>query len=159
MRTICFFGIYDPEYSRNRVLIQGFEQNGWNVLQCRVDPSKHKGLSKYIELIKLCYQIKKENIKPIIWIAFPGHTIVWLARILFLRNRIFFDAFLSRFDSNVYDRKVYKSFSIKGIMDWLLDFYSCALSNKVILDTNQHIDYFSKEFFVRKNKMVRVPVS
>ena len=159
MKTICFFGIYDPEYSRNRVLKEGFKQNGWNILECRVDPEKYKGFSKYRELIKLCSEIKKENIKPYILVAFPGHTIVWLARILFLRNIIFFDAFLSRFDSNVHDRKVYKSFSIKGIMDWFLDFYSCLLSDKVILDTNQHIDYFSKKFFVSKNKMIRIPVS
>lgn len=155
MSTICFFGIYDPLYARNRVLIHGFKENNWEVLECRVDTKIYKGLSRYIQLIKLSRKIKSD----IILVAFPGHTIVCLARILFFNRKIYFDAFLSRFDSNVYDRKAYGPFTLRGILDWLLDWNSCVLASKIFLDTNEHIDYFSKTFFLNKKKMIRVPIS
>ncbi len=163
MKTICFFGIFDPDYSRNRILSMGFRENNWNVIFVRVDPKAHKGFSKYIELIKEWKRMKKEliknNLKPdMVLVAFPGHTIVWLARILCIKEKIYFDAFLSRFDSNVHDRKSYGALSLRGILDWFLDWSSCALSHKIFLDTNEHIQYFSKKFFVSQNKMIRVPV-
>lgn len=163
MHTICLFGIYDPEYSRNRVLIEGFRENGWGVVECRVDPKIHTGLSKYFRLIGIWRQTRKyfrENkINPkIILVAFPGHTVVWLARILFLGHKIFFDAFLSRFDSNVYDRKAYKPLSLYGVLDWLLDWSSCFMANNILLDTKQHADYFHRNFFVRISKIIVVPV-
>lgn len=163
MKTICFFGIHDPEYSRNRILEKGFRENGWNTVQCRVDPKAHKGFSKYAHLIKAYKETRKylneNHIKPdMVLVAFPGHTVVWLARVLFFRHKIFFDAFLSRFDSNVYDRKSYKAHSLRGIFDWILDWSSCWLADRVLLDTEEHIRYFSKHFFVNKKKMIRVPV-
>lgn len=163
MRTICLFGIYDPEYSRNRVLVRGFKDNGWNVVECRVDPKLHNGFSKYLALIRLWLttkrQMQSDNVRPDIFlVAFPGHTVVWLARFLCPGRKIVFDAFLSRFDSNVNDRKSYGAFSLRGIADWLLDWSSCAMSDVVLLDTAQHISYFSKTFGVSVKKMICVPV-
>ncbi len=155
MKTICFFGIFDPEYSRNKILVQGFKENGWNVIFCRADPEKYKGLKKYWKLIKEWRTIEKPDM---ILVAFPGHTVVWLARILWIGKKIYFDAFLSRFDSNVYDRKSYEAFSLRGLADWFLDWSSSALSTKILLDTHEHIHYFSEKFFVRKSKMICVPV-
>lgn len=157
-KTVLFFGIYDPKYSRNQILIQGFRENGWNVAQCRVDPKEHRGLKKYRELMKVWSNIKSRVNPDLILVAFPGHTVVWLAHFLFSRKRIIFDAFLSRFDSNVYDRKSYRVWSLRGIFDWLLDWSSCVISRTILLDTEEHIKYFSKKFFVKKSKMLRVPV-
>ena len=47
--AVCFFGIYNPKYSRNRVLIQGLEENNIKVIQCRTEL---KGVIKYFDLIK-----------------------------------------------------------------------------------------------------------
>lgn len=155
MKTIAFFGIYDPEYSRNQVLAQGFKENGWNVTDVRADPKVHSGIFKYIELAKKRFKIKKPDI---ILVAFPGHTMVWLARLLWPSRRIYFDSFLSRYDSNVNDRKAYKSHSLRGLVDWLLDWSSCLLAHKVLLDTDEHIKYFSIQFMINKKKMIRVPI-
>ena len=90
--------------------------------------------------------------------AFPGHTMVWLARLLWPSRRIYFDSFLSRYDSNVNDRKAYTSHSLHGLVDWLLDWSSCLLSHRIFLDTQEHIDYFSRQFGISREKMVRVPI-
>lgn len=83
---ICFFGIFNPLYSRNSVLIRGCEENGYEVLQCRADPKIHKGLAKYWTLIREYRKITQENFEYVI-VAFPGHTVLWLACLLFGRKK------------------------------------------------------------------------
>ncbi len=34
--TVLYFGIYNPNYSRNRVLIKGLRENSIEVLECNV---------------------------------------------------------------------------------------------------------------------------
>lgn len=156
-RTVCFFGIYDPSYSRNRVLISGFKENKWNVIECRVDPKKNGGIKKYFYLWKE-YKKVKNNKFDIVLVAFPGHTVVWLARILF-GKKIVFDAFLSLYNSNVEDRKIYSPLSIWAIRDWSMDYISGYLSKIILMDTEAHINLFSKKFYISSKKFIRVFVS
>lgn len=152
----CFFGIYDPKYERNRVIMRGLKESGYNIIECRVDPKIHKGLSKYFELYKEFKKLPTKRFKYV-FVAFPGHTIVWLARILF-GSGIIFDAHISLYDSNVFDRKVYSKYSLGALKDWLLDWYSCSIANKVLLDTYEHISYFVETFHLPRGKFIRVLV-
>ncbi len=83
---------------------------------------------------------------------------MWLARILF-GPPIIFDAFLSLYDSNVFDREVYGKRDPRAWKDWLFDKISCMMARKVFLDTNAHIDYFAKTFGTPREKMIRVWIS
>ena len=40
-KTILFFGFFDEEYSRNRVLIKGAKDLGYTVMLCKVNPRKY----------------------------------------------------------------------------------------------------------------------
>lgn len=151
---VCFFGIYDPGYARNRVLQLGFERLGHAVVHCRVDPRAHRGARKYFALWREYRKIRAERFDLVI-VCFPGQSVVWLARMLFGR-RIIFDAFLSLYDSNVFDRALYGKNDPRAWKDWLLDKTGCMLARKVLLDTNAHIDYFAEQFGVARGKMVRV---
>ena len=153
---VCFFGIYDPSYSRNKVLIRGFEENGYDVVQCRVDPHERRGISKFFFLIREYVRIRNLDFDLVI-VAFPGHTVVWLARLLFGRP-IVFDAFVSLYDSNVFDRKKYAATSLLARLDWLRDYASAYLADVVLLDTTAHIDYFVQTFGLPREKFLRVPV-
>jgi glycosyltransferase involved in cell wall biosynthesis len=153
MKSVCFFGIYDPDYSRNRVLMEGFRQNGYRVVECRVDPRSHRGLRKYFELYRRQRRMRGERFEHVV-VAFPGQTVVWLARLLF-GGPIIFDAFLSLYDSNVLDRKLHRPFGL-GLLDWWWDYSSCTLARTILLDTQQHIEYFARMFAVPRAKMVRV---
>ena len=155
-KRVCFFGIYKPTYSRNRVLMRGFKENGWEVLECRVDPHKYRGLFQAVRLLAQALQMRK-NKPDLVLVAFPGQRIVWLARLVF-GKKIIFDAFLSLFDSNVFDRKLYSPRSLRGIRDYFLDWSSVRLAQKVLLDTNEHIHYFNKTFKISENKFIRVLV-
>jgi hypothetical protein len=70
MRNICFFGIYDREYSRNKVIIDGFIENGYEVVHCNVNPRHHKGLYKYWLLIREWNKIKNKKDFVSGWLKF-----------------------------------------------------------------------------------------
>jgi glycosyltransferase involved in cell wall biosynthesis len=152
---ICFFGIYSPEYSRNKVLLEGCKTYGIDVVLCGVNPRQYKGIKKYWELFKLARTLNRKEIDAVL-VAFPGHTVVWLAKLLFWNKKIVFDAFLSLFDSNVYDRKLYAASTLKGLRDWVYDWYSTHLADVVLVDTNAHATYFEKAFNVAHPKLVRI---
>ena len=42
--NILYFGNYDPEYSRNRVLLKGLRENNQNVIEMRVTNKKLGGI-------------------------------------------------------------------------------------------------------------------
>jgi len=148
--TICFFGIYNPEYSRNRVLMSGLKQNGVEIIECRSDK---KGLLKYFDLIKKHWRIRKDY--DVLLVAFPGFQTMILARFL-TRKKIIFDCFAPLYESEVFDRKNTKKGSLKAKYFWLLDKFSARLADVVLLDTNEQIKYLVEEFGIRKEKFERV---
>ena len=149
--TVCYFGIYDPNNSRNRELIRGLKENGVEIIECRVEPTqsfknwqlfkKHRGIKNYDAMI----------------VGFPGHPVVPLAKLI-SRKPIIFDAFVSLYDSNVFDRKSVSPYSFWALKYWLLDWLSCKLADRVLLDADEHIKYFIKTFSIKKEKFRRILV-
>jgi glycosyltransferase involved in cell wall biosynthesis len=157
MKKLLYFGIYDRKYARTLVIQHGFERNGWQVDECHVDPKVHRGIGKYFKLFSLGLQARKKNYDLVI-VGFPGQSVVWLARLLFGRD-IIFDAFLSLYDSNVFDRKLYPENTWRAKKDKWLDTWSCKLAKKVLLETNQHIEYFVETFGIPREKFERIWIS
>ncbi len=156
MKNVLFFGIFNPEYARTRVLTEGFTELGYEIISCQVDPRASHGLSKYLALWKQGRALRRKDF-DYIFVLFPGHTVVWLARILF-GNRIIFDAFVSLYDSNVHDRALYTQYSFKALRDRLFDYLSCALAHTVLVDTEAHKKYFVEHIDVSVDKIIVVPV-
>lgn len=148
--TICYFGIYNKEYSRNRIFIKGLRQNGVEVIECN---TRLKGWFKYVDLFKKHWQMRKKYQTMVV--GFPGYQVMVLARIL-THKPIIFDALSSFYDSMVIDRGIYKLGSLTAIYYWILDWLSCYLADRVILDTKVQIDYFVKTFGIRRTKFQRI---
>jgi len=149
---ICFFGIYYPNYSRNRVLIKGLRENNVEIVECN---DRTLGFRKYLNLVRKHRRLNKDY--DILLIAFPGWSVMWLAKIL-TRKPIVYDAFLSVYEAQVKDRKKYSPISLKAKYCWFLDWFSCKLADKILLDTNEHIKYFVKKFKIKKDKFIGVLV-
>lgn len=149
---ICYFGIYDPEYPRNKELIKGLKENGVELIECRVDP---KEKNKYWKLFGKRGEIRNCDLTIV---GFPGHTVMPLAKLI-CKKPIIFDAFLSLYDSMVFDRKVCSPRSFKALKYRFLDWLSCLLADKILLDTQEHINYFVKTFGIRQDKFLRVFLS
>src|SRR3989339_694728 len=147
---VCYFGIYDPNYSRNRILNGGLRENGVEVIECRTEL---KGVKKYFDLVKKHWRIRKDYDAMVV--GFPGYQAMILARFL-TRKKIIFDAFTSLYDSLVLDRKTVNKNSLSAYYYWLLDWLSCGLADKILLDTNEQIDYFVDTFKIKKEKFIRI---
>uniref|UniRef100_A0A7C4YGF1 Glycosyltransferase n=1 Tax=candidate division WOR-3 bacterium TaxID=2052148 RepID=A0A7C4YGF1_UNCW3 len=171
---ILYFGTYSRDYIRNRVIIKGLKKNNVEVIECHyplwkgVEPriQEFKGIKG---LIKLAFNFLKSYIilflksfdiveKPdFIIVGYTGHFDIPLAFIIsrFFRRKLVFDMFVSLYDTFVLDRKLVKNFLLKRLLRFI-DRWSMILSDKVLLDTDTHIEYLSKEFNIDKGKFIRV---
>jgi len=135
---ICWFGIYDPGYSRNKILIDGLRDNDVEVIECN---DRSKGLVKYIHLVRKLIRLRNEY--DYLYCAFPVYISIILA-FLFQKRPIVVDAFFSKFEANVHDRKTHFKYHPTALFFFLLDRLMVALSDLVIVDTNEHKKFFSK---------------
>jgi len=152
--TICYFGNFDLNYARNRVIIKGLKENNVRVLVCHSGP---RGIKKYWKLFKEHRKIA--NKYDILIVGFAGRTrsMILFAKLI-SRKPIIWDAFYSIYDSWVLDRKLVSPKSLKAKYYWFLDWLCCKLADKILLDTEEHIKYFVKEFKIKKDKFIKVLV-
>jgi len=150
---VCYFGSYDKEYPRNRILIKGLRQNNIDVIECQ---DSSKSLIRYVRLLWK-YSRVRENYEAII-IGAADHSTVPFAKILSPKKKIIFDVFISFYDTAVFDRKLVRKDTLKAKYYYFLDWVSCELPDIVITDTLQHAKYFSKEFGIpfRKIKVIYI---
>lgn len=147
---VCYFGFYNRDYSRNKILIGGLRANGLTVIECH---SAQSGPIKYFDLFKKHWRIRKNY--DVMVVGFPGQVAMIMARLITLKP-IIFDAFLSFYDSMVFDRQICPPRSFRSFYFWLIDWLSCLLANRILLDTNEHIKYFIDTFKIKEQKFRRI---
>src|SRR3989344_8174305 len=141
--TICYFGIYNPNHTRNRLNIKGLRLNGVEVLECNI---REQGWQKYWQLIRLHWPIR--NKYQVMIVGFPGHTIMPLAWILAKLHgkKIIFDAFISLYDSLVFDEKKYQPRSLPALKYWLVGWLGGPLGRPPVLAGFLDAIYFFQTF-------------
>lgn len=152
---ICYFGDYDSDYSRNAVIIKGLKQNNVEVLECHSN-IRGRSFKKLLELYKNHKKIKGKYDLIIVGYS-DSRVIVPLAKII-SSKKIVWDAFYSLYDSWVMDRSLVQQRSLKAKYYWFLDWLNCKLSDRILLDTNEHIKYFINTFKINKDKFLKVLV-
>ncbi len=150
---ICYFGAYSKKDPRNSIIIKGLRKNGVDVVEGHEDPSQSL-FKKNLKLVKKHFKLDYDAMI----VGFPGHTDIPLARLLtkLSRKPLIFDAFLSLYDSYVFDRKKVKEDSLKVKYYFYVDKFTCMVSDVILLDTNEHINYFHEEFSINKEKFKRI---
>ncbi|MFA6304910.1 MAG: hypothetical protein WCV73_00280 [Patescibacteria group bacterium] len=150
-KTICYFGDFDPNYARNRVLISGLKANGQEVILLR---TVGKGIAAKIKLLQEFKASKKKFDLVIVGYSDSRWAVIAL-RLLF-KKLLVWDAFYSLYDAYVYDRQLVKPVSLKAFYYWLMEWLNCRFADKILLDTNAHIDYFVKTFDLPRPKFIKV---
>ncbi|MFH1427401.1 MAG: glycosyltransferase family 4 protein [Patescibacteria group bacterium] len=146
--TICYFGIYNNQYSRNKNIIKGLRENGVNIIEVTdITP----GIKKFWKLFKKYWKIRKKF--DIMIVGFPGQIIVPFAKLL-TRKPVVYDLHVSYYDSIAIERKQCKPYSLKGAWYYFLDWTSCHLADKVLLDTKEHVRYISKLLHLKADKFI-----
>ena len=150
---ICYFPGRESSYSRTRVILKGMKDAGVEVLDCSYPERKFfryiAGFWKF-----LLYKGKSD----IVFIGFFGHFIMPVVK-LFTGKKIIFDAFVSVYQTMVFDRKVFRPGTFPARLARLIDRVSCRLADAVILDTDQHIEYFVREYNLKRDRFYRIPAS
>lgn len=149
-QAVLYFGVYDPNYARNWVLINGLRKNGVEVLELKRKPGRFALAKLFFDYLKF-----KQNYSAMI-VGFPGQEVMFLARLLVWNKPVIFDAFTSHYGGYILDREKWSKNSLRAKYFKFLDKWSCRLANVVLLDTNAHIDFFVKEFKLPKEKFRRI---
>lgn len=148
--TICYFGIYNTNYTRNRVNITGLRENGVGVIECNVQT---RGLKKHWDLFWKHWPLRGKY--DLMIVGFNGHAVVPIAWLVtrFPRKKLIFDEFISTYDSNIFDRKKHSPHSFKALKYWLLDWLTSNLADLVLMDAEAHAEYISKTFHVQRGRV------
>lgn len=163
---ICYFGSYDHDYIRNKVILNGLRKNNVDVVECNIGFNAFKGTRlrrlrnsflNYFKLIKLYKEYKTGIDLIIVGSSEASRPIVLIAKLLSSKN-IVWDAHYSLYDAKVFDRKLTSPHSLKAGYYWFVDWVGCKIADKILLDTSSHIDYFVKIFHIPRKKFVKVLV-
>jgi glycosyltransferase involved in cell wall biosynthesis len=156
MPTILAFGNFDLVGARCWVLRTGLAEHGWRVELCRTE--KPGFIAKYRDLSRQWNSYKGEL--DAVYVPFLGHYLMPLAWWLAKRRKVpvVLDAFLSLYDTEVQDRRRVGKYSPKALVLWLTDWLACSLATVVLVDTEEHKEYFVRTFGIRPEKILALPI-
>jgi len=140
-------------YSRTHNVFKALRIQGYDVVGCF---PPNKSFRHYPRLIARA--IRHAAGCDLVIIGFYGQIILPFIK-LFVRKPIIFDMYIATYDTMVHDRGKALPESWKARLYKLSDRLSCKLSKAIILETNDHIDDFSKKFDVPAEKFHRIFLS
>jgi glycosyltransferase involved in cell wall biosynthesis len=173
---ICYFGTYDADYVRNRVIIAGLSAAGVQVVECHVPlwqetADKVSQAAKGLVNPRLAWRFLRTYSK--LWhvyrgigaydamiVGYAGHVDVFPARILtwLARKPLVLDVFLSVHETVTQDRGLAAGHSLFGRMLYLMEKAGCQLANRLFLDTEADIQYLAQKYGLPLGKFTCVPV-
>lgn len=148
---ICYLPGRERSYSRTRVLLKGMTEAGIRVIDCSY--LKRSPLRYIVSFFRF---LKEKDRCDVIFVGFFGQFIVPFVKIV-TRKKILFDAFLSTYQTMTEERKAFAFGSLTAKFARFIDKFSAELADKVFLDTDQHIDYYSKEYGLNRDKFLKLP--
>ncbi|MHA1270842.1 MAG: glycosyltransferase [Candidatus Helarchaeota archaeon] len=146
---ICYFGTYNKEYNRNSVFLEGLRLNKIYVKEINFKKTMLNYFKNSLKLIKNDIDIIIVGWNDLSWIE----TII--SKIT-TKKPVIWDALISLYNSEVFDRKKIKINSLRSNFIYYREFYTLKFANCVILDTYAHINYFKKLFPNKKVNYERV---
>ena len=133
---MCWFGIYDPAYSRNRVLMDGLRREGVVVLECN---ERTGGVLKYVRLVRQLRALRGKY--DVLFCAFPVYINVLLAH-WFQSKPVVADAFFSKYENVTAERASHSRWHPYAWLCYVADWLLCRLPEHLITDTNAHKSFW-----------------
>jgi glycosyltransferase involved in cell wall biosynthesis len=174
--TVAWWGTYDRDYPRNRVLMAGLRANGVEVREFHVPlwrgpadkvRSAAGGWLRPALLARwawayavLALRFLRAPRPDVLLVGYSGHFDVFPAWCL-ARLRgvpLVFDAFLSLYDSLVLDRGAVAGGGPRARLLAAVDRHACRLADRVLLDTRAHARFFCDAFGLPAEKFWALPI-
>jgi len=176
---ICYFGTYERNYPRNRVVIDALRTAGVEVVECHVpvwELTRHKTGRFFhpLSLLSLAGRIAGGYLRlaarflrlagsvDLVVVGYIGQLDVLLARFLMAFRgpaRLVFNPLVSLYDTLIDDRGLFGPRSLPARLLFALDRRAFRRSDTILLDTNVHIDYISDKFSIDRGRFERLFVS
>lgn len=172
--TVCYFGTYRSEYSRNRIMIKGLRKNGVEVIECHenlwtgiedrvnavekgiLNPKLWKRMfGVYFRLLK---KFKKLPDFDVLVVGYPGQFDVFFAKLLtlFKRKPIVWDVFMSIYLVAM-ERELHKKNSLSVKLLKFIEYIALRIPNKLVIDTKQYANWFNKTYKIPNEKFCLIP--
>ena len=135
--TVLYFGIYKPDFSRNRIYMRGLRENGVTVLECR---DESPGLIKFWRLWRKHRALRGRY--DIIVVGYAGHLVVPFARLI-SRKPIVADMLGSLGDAELHS---HTPSLWRKILSALVDRIAIASADVVLLESAAQKVFFAEEF-------------
>jgi glycosyltransferase involved in cell wall biosynthesis len=174
-QRIVFWGTYDKGKPRNRILIQGLRENGFEVLECHY--SLWEGIEDKSRLrthrARLGHALRWISSYPrLLWryLRLPAHDLVlvgYLGQLDVLVLRPFtwlrgvplvWDIFLSLHDTVVGDRALLKPHHCLAYLLYAWEWLALRAPDLLLVDTHAHGRFFAQRFGVEPDRIARVLV-
>jgi glycosyltransferase involved in cell wall biosynthesis len=149
--AVCLLGHHEPDYPRNRSLRKALAEAGHPVLEVHSRapfPWRHFILG--IGYLKIFRRVR--------WVLVTegGHRLVPFIKLLAaLTGRgVVFDPFLSRYNTRIEDRKLYRPGGLQALICRWQDWSSTHAADRLLFDTQEHRDYFFVHYHLRKPSLI-----
>ncbi|MBN2406697.1 MAG: glycosyltransferase [Elusimicrobia bacterium] len=169
---ICYFGTYEKDYPRNRLLINALSFAGAEVSECHepvweLTRDKTGDYLKPRSLIKTGFMLIRAHIrllsgfmsinKPdLLMVGYIGTLDMLPARLLaYIRGiPLVFNPNISLYETLVTDRKIVRKNSFKAAVLRALDRLSFILADALIMDSRENAEYFRKSFKLGRKRLI-----
>lgn len=172
---VCYFGTYESNYPRNEMMIEAMREVDITVFPCheniwkgqRDKSGAHKGVALLVLVLRVVLAYVRLTVR---YFFVPGHEVLMVGYIgqldmmlawVLAKVRgvvLVFNPMLSLSDTFCSDRTLVSPSSLAGRVLWLLDYLSCRAAEMVLMDTQQHTDYFVQTFGLSPETFRVVPV-
>ena len=174
--TVCYWGTYDRDYPRNRILMAGLRANGAEVREIHfalwrgpADKLRRAGSGWMRPMLLarwawgymiLSVRFLRSPRPDFLFVGYSGHFDVFPAWCLSRIRRVplVFDAFLSLYDSLVLDRGTVAKDGWRARFLASVDAAACRLADRVLLDTKEHVSFFCETFRLPRQKFWALPI-
>lgn len=137
---ICWFGIYNPQESRNRIYMRGLKTLGFEIVECR---TTRGSFGKYFDLF--LKHLKLRNEYDFLMVGYPGHSIVWFAKLI-SKKPVIFDALCTMEEGVLISRNEFKKNSLKYFYIKFIDWISVKTADLVLVESKIQKKFFEKKF-------------
>jgi glycosyltransferase involved in cell wall biosynthesis len=137
---ICYFGIYNPDFSRNRIYQKGLRENGVEIIECR---DNSRGFLKFVRLFLKHWKIRNDY--DVMIVGYPGHIVVPLAKII-SKKKVVFDALCTMYEGVYMSRKQGSEWSLKVIYIKMVDWLAVRFADIVLVESENQRKYFEEKF-------------
>jgi glycosyltransferase involved in cell wall biosynthesis len=171
---VIAWGSYDESKPRVRLLLDELEAQGvltakinipvWSAVRDKAVAGRGRVLKTLLRLLvsypSALIRLMRQPSRSAVLLAYPAIPdifAVWpVARLR--RDKIIFDAFISLHDTLVSDRAIVSRHSLAARLTWGIEWLALRMTDIILVDTDQHGDFFAEEFGIRRDRFQTILV-